>query len=406
MAGPSNGNATESEALACLLDPASEIPFDVHFDIEDVDGTDLGTLGGHKNILALRSPVFKAMLFGSLKETGDHIKIKATSMFAFKTMLQYIHGVDEEWWPWSVDIREMIRITDLAERYNLPGLQKKILNHAHVVQFPKDRLVEVAQLAEEFHVYKELSETLLTACSNYLLAILETPDDFNNFVKSWSEKGGEQSMVAMRLLARLDQWSMAYVCATTELRSRLVCDIRKIAISIEPRFRLHEIKEELEFVHGHEDTEDNSGMKDDILQLINGISLDCRVFTHSLRMCQKLDAEKANLEGLPLTLDTVVEKEEDVLEFTHEMSVRLHLDVIRLSTFDGATLDNEDVVAKIWTEMLRSIPEVKSIILLWFTSNGHLFDDMGHHLLAEKLWSCEKSIKQLPGYAAAREAYT
>ena len=88
-----------------------------------MDGTDLGTLGGHKNILALRSPVFKAMLFGSLKETGDHIKIKATSMFAFKTMLQYIHGVDEEWWPWSVDIREMIRITELAERFNLPGLQ-------------------------------------------------------------------------------------------------------------------------------------------------------------------------------------------------------------------------------------------------------------------------------------------
>ena len=105
MAGPSNFEATDSETVASLMDPACDIPFDTHFDIEDEEGTKLGTLGGHKNILALKSPVFKAMLFGPLKEAGNHIRIRATSMFAFKTMLQYVHGVDEEWWPWSLDVR-------------------------------------------------------------------------------------------------------------------------------------------------------------------------------------------------------------------------------------------------------------------------------------------------------------
>ena len=83
MAG-SSVEATDSETVASLLDPACGIPFDVHFEIEDDAGNKLGTLGGHKNMMALKSPVFKAMLFGPMKETGDHIKIKNTSMFAFK----------------------------------------------------------------------------------------------------------------------------------------------------------------------------------------------------------------------------------------------------------------------------------------------------------------------------------
>ena len=85
-----NENATESDAIEVLLNSDCGIPFDIHFDIEDETGTKLGTFGCHKNILALKSPVFKAMLFGSLRETGDRIKTKGTSMKAFKTMLLYV----------------------------------------------------------------------------------------------------------------------------------------------------------------------------------------------------------------------------------------------------------------------------------------------------------------------------
>ena len=58
----------------------------------------------------------------------------------------------------------MIRIADLAERYNLHGLQRKIINHAKKIifirEFPSDQFMEVAKLAEEFHVYTELSEAI------------------------------------------------------------------------------------------------------------------------------------------------------------------------------------------------------------------------------------------------------
>ena len=66
--------ATDSETVASLLDPDCGIPFDIHFEIVDHTGNKLGTLGGHKAIMALKSPVFKAMLFGRMKESSDPIR--------------------------------------------------------------------------------------------------------------------------------------------------------------------------------------------------------------------------------------------------------------------------------------------------------------------------------------------
>ena len=103
MAGLSSVEATDSESNAYLRDPACGIPFDVHFEIEDMEGTTLGMVGGHKTIMALKSPVFKAMLFGPLAE-GDPIKIKNTSMFAFKRMLAYMHDAQRDRRPWSIEI--------------------------------------------------------------------------------------------------------------------------------------------------------------------------------------------------------------------------------------------------------------------------------------------------------------
>ena len=106
---------TDSKSIASLLDSECDIPFDVHFEIEYNDGNKLETLGGHKALLALKSPVFKAMLFGPMKESGKVVKIKGTTVFAFKTLLLYIHEVEEEWWPWAIDVHELVRVVDLAE---------------------------------------------------------------------------------------------------------------------------------------------------------------------------------------------------------------------------------------------------------------------------------------------------
>ena len=167
-------------------------------------------VGGHKTIMALKSPVFKAMLFGPLAE-GDPIKIKNTSMIAFKRMLTYMHDAQRDQRPWSIEMRELFLIADLAERYNLPGLTEETIEYAKGYIFPsKERLVEIFQLAEDFHIFAELSEAVLERCASFLRAILETLEDLNNFLKEWSDADAEEASSALRLLARVDPAKMSY----------------------------------------------------------------------------------------------------------------------------------------------------------------------------------------------------
>ena len=385
-----NENATESNANEVLLNPDCGIPFDIHFDIEDEAGTTLGSFGCHKNILALKSPVFKAMLFGSLRETGDRIKIKATSMKAFKTMLLYVYGVDEEWFPWSLDMRDIFLTMDLALRYNFPGLQEKVLRHAETVFIEKERLLEIAKTAESFHIYTELSEAVLTTCSNFLLAIFETPEHFNDFVSKWSGKSSEEADTVLRLLASIDHSKLAY--ANTSLQTnKVISHLRNISVVIKPRQRLQSLKDMIEAAEGVS--------KKNILDTINDHDHEGEVYKHSLWVCQRLDEEKASGEGIPLTLDTLVED-----HFTHEASVKLHLDLIRMALLDTQLWD-EDLVSFLWKEMLKCIPEVKSIMFHWFSNNRQILENLGRYLLAKNLMSCDATLKELPGYEDALRTY-
>ena len=176
---PSNVEATDSKTAASLLDPSCGIPPDVHFEIEDSEGRSLGILGGHRNIMALKSPVFKAMFFGPMKEEGDLIRIRDSSMFAFQKMLKYIHDAKDEWGRWEVDVKEVLHIANLVQRYNLPGLEEKIVDYAGNFLYPKEKLMEIASLAEQFHMFTDVSEALLSNCTHYLTTTIETPEDYN-----------------------------------------------------------------------------------------------------------------------------------------------------------------------------------------------------------------------------------
>ena len=375
MAGASNVEATDSETNASLLNPECGIPFDVHFDIEDNDGNNLGMLGGHKNIMALKSPVFKAMLFGPMKETSDRIKVKDTSVLAFETILRYIHDVELEWWPWSIDVAELVRIVDLAQRFHLPGLKEKTEVHARdVYLFPKERLLEIARVAEENQVYPELSESLLDNCEGFLYAIIETPKDFDDLFKDWSEKSPEEASIALRLLARLKHEAITYNVNISQTLQEIMSDGLNINRSIQPRYRLQKIKTAIE--------NSESQSMQNILKRIGTGDIADKVLPRSFWMCQKMDAEKAAQEGIPLKLDTLVEE-----HFTHQMSVKLHLDLIALLT--RAQEGSKELINILWKELRRSIPEVKPIILAWFSENLKIFDKEARCSLARELRSCD-----------------
>ena len=397
---PSNVEATDSETVASLLDPSYGIPPDIHFEIEDLEGTSLGILGGHKNILALRSPVFKAMLYGPMKETGDQIRIKDSSMLAFETMLKYIHDAEKEWEDGELELKEVFHITDLAERYKLPGLKQKTLDYALNFHFPREKLLEIAALAEQFHMHTDLSEALLENCAYFLTAVLETTEDYNRFIRKLSKE--KEKDVALRLLARVDIAQMAFVGHTPGLpqRQEVISHLRNIDIGVQPRHRMQKLKAIME--------EDRVNILDciDEAQVANRNKKNEDFFIRSLIRCQKMDGKKAALAGVPLKLDTLVED-----HFTHEASVRLHLDMTCESHSDWASRQSSKVakdkgfVTDIWGAMLNSITEVKSIFLYWFADNPEMFEKSGQNCLSDLLLSCDDAIKQMPGYDKACNAY-
>jgi len=407
--------ATESKTVAFLLDPNCDIPFDVHFEIEDDEGNKLGTLGGHKAIMALKSPVFKAMLFGPMKENGDVVKIKGTSMFAFKTILNHIHGIkdecffclgtqglswQDEWWPWSFDVYELVRIVDLAERFNLPSLKEQIVHHAEFTfNFPKENLLEIARVAEENHVHTDLSKGLLLNCANFVISLVETPEDYNQLVKEWSEKGPEEAGIALRLLAKFDQRDLVYNMSSCEKTREVIFQLRRIDRFIHPRAGLSRIKEVLETF----DDQSRYHFLKTICQKLETFDDQSPVIFSvclSLWICQKQDAEEAARRGIALELDTIVEG-----DFTHGMSVQLHLDLVALSSC-GSLRGTLEMFEALWTELERAIVEVKSMILTWFGDHPNIFHTEASCALAKKLSDCEdEELLGLPAYAHAILAF-
>ena len=395
MAGLTSIEATDSKSNAYLRDPACGIPFDVHFEIEDMEGATLGRVGGHKPIMALKSPVFRAMFYGPLAE-GDPIKIQNTSMFAFKRMLSYMHDAPRDRRPWSIEIRELFLIADLAERYNLPGLTEETIEYAKGYIFPsKERLVEIFQLAEGFHIFAELSEAVLERCASFLRAILETPQDVNNFLKEWSAKNAEEASAALRLLARVDHEKMSYANKDPDSQ-KVISHLRNIEQSIQPRYRLQQLLDMITT------TATAEAAADEVIDQITAFG-GTATFIQSLRICQMKDKDKAALEGTPLTKKTLVED-----GFTHKKSVRLHLDLIAEGGWEvggwGWEL-NKEQINSIWKTMFEDeetigIPWAQSITLAWFAwfGNRRFIDNAARHHLAEKLRSCDEAIKALPEY--------
>ena len=132
-------------------------------------------------------------------------------------------------------------IADLAERYHLPQLKAKTIDFAR--SFPiqnNKRLLETFSLAEELHVFSELFQN----CRDFLLTVIATPADYNDFIREHSEDN-----VAFRLLAQVDHGKMDTRPNSVQLQ-QIVSSIRNIKMSIQPRHHLKELLKVLEGLDG------------------------------------------------------------------------------------------------------------------------------------------------------------
>ena len=390
--GQSNIEATESETLASLLDPACDIPPDVQFELEDEIGTKLGVLGGHKALMALKSPVFKAMLFGPLREKQDLITIKNTSVAAFNTLLRHIYEDTKEEEQLKMDIRELFEVADLAERYHLPGLMAKMVNLAKVARFPSEEAVEVFSLAEQFQVYGELSQALKENIADLLVTIIQTPEDLNDHNEEFLGRCGEDKNIGLRMLALIDHRKLVYVDrrADARERSQVISHIRHIDRSLKPREHLEKLKELNWIVDAEEDP------YFDPIEVIaeHGNKGNHHFVIESLKHCSRLDALKAAEKGVPLTADTIVEE-----NYTHERSVKLHLEMLCKTI--RTILDWEQFLEDMWYVLEMSIPQVQTIIFTWFNQETfNIISRDARMKLRAKMSSCDEAFKDLPGFNA------
>ena len=105
--------------------------------------------------------------------------------------------------------------------------------------FPKERLLEIARVAEEHHVFTDMSEILLKKCTS---AIVESPEDYNELVTEWSKKSPEERSVALRLLARVDHQKIAVNIDTNRQAQEVISHVHNIKRLIKPRSRLQKIE--------------------------------------------------------------------------------------------------------------------------------------------------------------------
>uniref|UniRef100_A0A453SKS4 BTB domain-containing protein n=1 Tax=Aegilops tauschii subsp. strangulata TaxID=200361 RepID=A0A453SKS4_AEGTS len=129
-----------------LASPLRQPPSDLHRHFGDLretmDGADVTFLvrgdkfSAHRLVLAARSPVFKAELFGSMKEKDDNlVEIHEMEAHVFKCLLYFIYT---DTLPalemGSLDVTMASHLLVAADRYNIERLKlskHKLCNHIH-----------------------------------------------------------------------------------------------------------------------------------------------------------------------------------------------------------------------------------------------------------------------------------
>lgn len=105
------------------------------------------TLKGHKLFLAMASPVFGTMFFGSLTENCDEIHIPDVNPKTFKTLLTFIYTNDIHF-----DCFELTyELCYCAKKYMLPSLVTICINHLKNVTVKEVcKTYEFAKFFDEF----------------------------------------------------------------------------------------------------------------------------------------------------------------------------------------------------------------------------------------------------------------
>ena len=184
------------------------IPTDIKFLFKkEVDGsTIIEEIKAHKCILALASDVFKTGFYGGFEDNGSIVITDAeVTKESFDAMISFIYDKMTNMSNYDFDI--LCSIYYLADKYNIPVLEKKILEVIQSKEISIENVVDIGVLAVKYEVHDKLAEAIYEACAQRLSRIFNS--DLNKAVEYLKKIDADGSLdffsykSVMKIMARL-----------------------------------------------------------------------------------------------------------------------------------------------------------------------------------------------------------
>eukprot|EP00092_Neocalanus_flemingeri_P034668 GFUD01037716.1.p1 GENE.GFUD01037716.1~~GFUD01037716.1.p1 ORF type:complete len:300 (-),score=79.98 GFUD01037716.1:61-960(-) len=191
-----------AENIPKCLNDCFGIPHDVRFLFED-NASDVKEVFAHKFVLSLASDVFKREFYGSMKESGEGIKIVDASQEVFAVMVEFIYNRETDWSTYNFNFLSSLYY--LAEKYDVKKLKAKILVSIHKLKVTKENVMEVATVAEAYLPLPLLSNALYDEAIKCLENEFKGSSD--SVFRFFSETEATQinSKVLHKLMARMSK---------------------------------------------------------------------------------------------------------------------------------------------------------------------------------------------------------
>ena len=129
------------------------------------------SVGAHKVFLADISPVFKEMLFGPMKGTGEVIEVKEIFPEDFSAMISFIYKPPGDEFSLD-DIRcpqELFQLMTVADKYEILNLKGLISEALGSLAISHENLLFSATVAKQYRpLFEDVSKRLMLRCLNFV----------------------------------------------------------------------------------------------------------------------------------------------------------------------------------------------------------------------------------------------
>ena len=127
--------------------------------------------GAHRLFLAGVSPVFRAMLFGPMKETERVVEVKDTTPEAFGTMIDYIYRAPDS--DFSLEDtkcpQELFELLAVADRFGILNLHALTRDALGSLAITNENMVFAATVALKYRpLLENVSKIVLLRCLKFL----------------------------------------------------------------------------------------------------------------------------------------------------------------------------------------------------------------------------------------------